>query len=130
MVEGFAQSREFVASTAADVIDFMRALGGGDRITGGWASRIDGGSGINDLWGGNLADTFVFRAQEYGRHVIHDFEAWDFLDFQGFGYDDPGDVRAHLTQSGLDVTFVDQSATVTLRNTTLAQVTDDMFIFS
>ena len=130
VVEGFAQSREFVASTAADVIDFMRALGGGDRITGGWASRINGGSGTNDLWGGNLADTFVFWAGEYGRQVIHDFEAWDFLGFQGFGYDDPGDVRAHLTQSGLDVTFDDQSATVTLRNTTLAELTDDMFIFS
>ncbi len=121
VVLGFAQSREFVAGTAQDVKDFVRGLGAHDEIRGG--------GGSNTLWGGQMADTFIFEARDGGQDRVMDLEAWDYLSFQGFGYADAGDIRAHLVQSGADVAFQDQGVNVTLVNTQLAALTDDMFVF-
>ena len=62
-------------------------------------------------------------------HRVMDFEAWDRLVFRDFGYDDAFDIRRHMTQSGADVVFQDQSVTVTLSNTQLAAITDDSLTF-
>ena len=121
VVAGFAQSREFVNDTAEAVTDFVRGFGGGDTL--------DGGAGDNRLWGGMLADAFVFDADDMAHHRVMDFEAWDRLVFRDFGYDDAFDIRRHLTQSGADVVFQDQSVTVTLSNTQLAAITDDSLTF-
>ena len=81
------------------------------------------------LWGGNLADEFVFDADQPAHHRVMDFEAWDYLTFRDFGYDDAGDVRSHMAQSLANVVFHDQGVTVTLLNLQLAAITDDMFLF-
>ena len=122
VVAGFAQSREFVNDTAAAATDFVRNLGGGDTI--------EGGAGQNVLWGGMLADEFVFDADDMAHHRVMDFEGWDFLTFRDFGYDDAQDIRARMTQTGADVVFQDQGVTVTLVNTQLAGITDDSLIFA
>lgn len=58
-----------------------------------------------------------------------DLETWDYLSFGNFGYDDPGDIRAHIVQRGADVVFEDRGVTVTLANMQLAALADDMFAF-
>ena len=72
----------------------------------------------------------MFRADEPALHRIGDLEAWDFLEFQGFGYDDAGDIRARMTDDGDTARFEDQGVIVLLYGTTLAALTDDMFRFS
>jgi Ca2+-binding RTX toxin-like protein len=121
VVEGFAQGREFVSTTAGAVKDFVRSLGGGDELAGG--------AGTNRLWGGILADTFVFDATQGGQHRVMDLEAWDHLSFGNFGYEDAADIRAKLVQLGDDVVFEDQGVRVTLVNMQLAALADDMFMF-
>jgi hypothetical protein len=73
---------------------------------------------------------FRFRAPDAGTHRVQDFEAWDYLDFRGFGYDDMADATARMTQTGADVTFADQGTTVVLANTQMASLQADHFIFS
>lgn len=104
VVEGFVQSREFVASTAPALRDWMLEQGTDDVL--------DGGGGRNVLMGGPLSDTFVFRAADNGRHVVVDAEPWDRLVFEGFGYGAPADVAAHLRAAGADTIFADQGVTI------------------
>jgi hypothetical protein len=121
VVRGFAQSGEFVAATAPAVKDWIRAQGQNDVL--------DGGAGTNDLWGGMMADVFQFHQSGAGTHRVQDFEAWDYLDFRGFGYGSIADATAHMTQTGADVTFADQGTTVVLLNTQLASLQADHFVF-
>ena len=121
VVLGFAESREFVTATAADIKAFVRSLGPHDEIRGG--------GGTNTLTGGQLDDTFVFDAGVAADNRITDLEVWDHLSFQGFGYAGAGDIRAHLVQTGADVVFRDQGVTVTLAHTQMGALTDDMFVF-
>lgn len=122
VVQGFAQSVEFAAATAADLKGWIRALGQDDVLIGGF--------GENRLYGGALTDAFVFDAVTDGTHRVMDLEAWDYLRFDGFGYDSMADLRAHLTQVAPDqVEFADQGVVVRFAHTTLAQLTDDMFLF-
>lgn len=118
VVRGFSQSGEFVNATAAGLKAWVRAQGVDDRLAGG--------TGDNALWGGILADEFRFNAHEPGTHRVMDLESWDYLNFQGFGYDDPGAARAHMVQQGTDVVFADQNVTVILANTQLGSIVDDM----
>jgi uncharacterized protein YkwD len=120
VVQGFAQSREFSAATAGAAAAFVRALGPDDELRGG--------TGSNLLWGGALADSFIFDTTP-ATHRVMDLETWDRLVFQGFGHDSAAAIRAHLAQSGADVVFADRGVTVVLANTQLAQITDDMLGF-
>ena len=120
IVLGFAESREFVSATAAGLKTFVRSLGPQDEIRGGGGSNL--------LWGGQLADTFVFGT-EAAAHRVMDLEAWDLLSFQGFGYAGAGDIRAHMAQTGADVVFHDRGVGVTLVQTELAALADDMLGF-
>ncbi|MCR9126268.1 MAG: DUF4214 domain-containing protein [Rhodobacteraceae bacterium] len=121
VVEGFSQSPEFVNATAANLTAWMRAQGDDDVL--------DGGGGRNVLTGGRMSDTFVFAAGDAGNHRVLDLEAWDTLAFRDFGYAAAADARAHLAQTGADVTFSDQGTDVVFQNTALALFDDDMFVF-
>ena len=119
VVQGFAQSQEFINNTATPLKDWVRAQG--------WHDSLDGGSGTNVLSGGILADRFVFDTADGGTHTVLDLEAWDGLVFNNFGYSGMPDALSHMTQTGSDVVFNDQGVTITFEHTTLAQITDDMF---
>jgi len=121
VVLGFSQSAEFVNATATATKGWIRSLGPHDEIAGG--------GGTNTLYGGKLADIFVFETGAPAHHRIMDMEAWDWLSFRGFGYDVASAARTHMTQTGTDVVFQDQDVTVTLADTRLSALTDDMFLF-
>ncbi|MEC3860168.1 DUF4214 domain-containing protein [Mesobacterium sp. TK19101] len=120
VVQGFAQSSEFVASSSAALKDWVRAQGVDDTI--------EPGNGDNIVSGGILADMFVFDADENGDTVVLDLEAWDYLRFDDFGYGSMADALADMDQDGADVVFRAQGVMVTFENTTLAEFTDDMFV--
>ncbi|EPX84474.1 protein of unknown function/Hemolysin-type calcium-binding repeat (2 copies) [Rubellimicrobium thermophilum DSM 16684] len=121
VVRGFAESREFQTKTAAGLKAWMRAQGVDDRI--------EGGPGNNLLQGGIGADVFVFDRSDGGTHRIADPEAWDWLQFRGFGYTQFAQVIEHMTQIGTDLRFQDQGTTVILSHTTVADLSPDMFLF-
>lgn len=114
VVEAFAQSREFVAKTSPELTAWAHAAGPDDVL--------DGGGGDDILMGGILSDSFVFHVDADGHHVVVDYEPWDRLEFNGFGYDIPQEARAHMTQAGRDVVFRDQGVEIVLNNTVLEDV--------
>ena len=111
VVQGFAQSQEFITAAQPDLKDWVLSLGPDDVL--------DGGGGANLLMGGMLSDTFVFRAAENGSHTIVDMEPWDVLRFQGFGYEDMLDVTAHLSEQESKLFFEDQGVSIVMLGTTL-----------
>jgi len=123
IVTGFSQSPEFTASTALDVTDWVRAQGLDDVL--------EGGRGTNVKLGGMWSDVFVFAATEPSDNTVVDFEVWDRIELNGFGYTRMADVRAHLTQIGEDVLFEDQGVSVLFETTGLDQLGGaDIFDFS
>ncbi|MEX0368946.1 MAG: DUF4214 domain-containing protein, partial [Ruegeria sp.] len=120
VVAGFAQSAEFRRNTEDDLVAWMRAQGIDDVL--------DGGAGDNVLFGGILADCFVFTPWDDGHHEVVGFEDWDLLDVSAFDYRDAAEARAQFTQTGDGAVFSDQGVTVTLDGVALAQLTDDMFL--
>ena len=121
VVRGFAQSNEFVLSSADGLKSWMKGLGTDDTL--------NGGGGNNVLVGGLFADVFVFNKATPSTNTIRDFEAWDALSFEGFGYTSALDVRAHLTQNASNVVFANQGTQIILEGTHLASLTDDAFGF-
>jgi len=121
VVLGFSESQEFITGTASDVDQWVRDQGVQDVI--------DGGSGTTQMFGGILADAFVFSAQQGGTHTVYDLENWDELWFDNFGYTGLEDVTANMTQQGADVVFEDQGVTVTLRNVELDSGSADIRLF-
>lgn len=117
VVQGFSQSREFIAATNPDLKDWMREQGVQDTLAPG--------GGSNQLWGGEMADVFVFSAADVGTSHINDFEAWDFLRLEGFGYANAGAAIANLSQSGANVVFEDQGTTITIADAQLAMFAED-----
>ncbi|MEM8868809.1 MAG: hypothetical protein AAGE38_00290, partial [Pseudomonadota bacterium] len=75
------------------------------------------------LSGGLLSDSFVFSTDAPGRDVVLDYEPWDRLEFQGFGYATPEDARDRMAQVGADVVFDDQGVQVVVQNTLLEEIT-------
>jgi Ca2+-binding RTX toxin-like protein len=120
VVEGFAQSRELVNTSARPLLDWVQAQGVDDALSGG--------AGTNTLMGGLLSDIFVFEQADAGTHEVLDLEAWDLVDFNGFGYATPAEAQSHMTQDGTDVVFTDQGTTVIFAQTALSDFTDGMFI--
>ena len=118
VVQGFAQSLEFIAKTAAPLHDWMN-----DR---GVVNRVDGAGGDDLLFGSPLVDAFVFRAGDAGHDTLVGLDAWDRLEFEGFGYADAADARAQFSQAGQDVLFADGDVAVTFVDTDLAMMSDAM----
>jgi Ca2+-binding RTX toxin-like protein len=118
VVEGFAQSQEFITSTTASLKTWVRGQG--------WQDELDGGAGTNVLAGGILADRFIFDSTEDGTHTVLDLEAWDILVLENFSYTSAAEAKTFMTETGSDVVFADQGVTITLENTTLTQIADDM----
>ena len=118
----FMQGAEATRIIEAQTLRWMWTRGADDVL--------DGGPGTNVLTGGLLSDTFVFDQSDAGTHTVLDLEAWDRLDFNGFGYT-PGtaaEALSHMTQVGTDVVFTDQGTTVIFAQTALSDFTDGMFI--
>lgn len=115
VVRGFAQSGEFTANTAQPFHDFMVAQEG---------DTIRGGAGNDLIHGGLLADTFQFDAADKGSDRVLQLDAWDSLEFTGFGYGSAAAVASHLTETANDVIFADQGVRVIFMNTDLATMED------
>jgi hypothetical protein len=121
VVEGFVQSREFIAATAEPLTDWMRSLGPDDRL--------EAGAGQNLLSGGLWSDAFVFQAGTASQNRVADLEPWDHVVLQGFGYDSAAQARSHMVQDGPDLVFSDQDVTIRFTGTGLAMMTDDILSF-
>lgn len=117
---GFSQSMEFKRSSADELVEFVEGIGTHDVIAGN--------GGDNVLSGGYFSDTFVFGNDAASSHTVTDLESWDMLDFTAFGFDSADDVISKLSQVEEDVVFAENDTTVTLQNTDLATLADDMII--
>lgn len=121
VVEAFVQSPEFRAASAGALAAWVRAQGIDDTL--------DGGAGHNLLFGGLMADRFVFHAGQDAHHIVTDLEPWDSLVFDGFGYAGHDDILAHMAQQGADVLFQDQGVRVTLMGQDLSVLgADDLLL--
>jgi hypothetical protein len=116
VVLGFSNSAEYVGKTDSALNAFMRST------FASFADTIDGGAGNDTLSGGFGPDTFVFTPGQGGSDVIHRFEAWDTLQFQGFSFPNLASAQASLAQSGQDVTFNAGGQQIIFTNTMLATV--------
>jgi hypothetical protein len=59
-----------------------------------------------------VESTFVFNAAEDGKDVILHIDAWDSVQFNGFGYNSDADVLARMATSGPDMRFTDQGVEI------------------
>ncbi|ODM49869.1 hypothetical protein A9320_12585 [Ruegeria sp. PBVC088] len=109
-----------VNAQADDLLDHMRALGQDDLLAGGADDDL--------LFGGVLSDTFQFDASEPGNDQVVGVEAWDMIEFVGFGYGTAAEARANMSQVGNDVVFTDQGETIVYLNTALGEITEDMIL--
>jgi Ca2+-binding RTX toxin-like protein/cytochrome c5 len=120
VVLGFSQSPQFVGSTAPALKQWMRSLGEHDRI--------DAGAGNNFVAGGQFADVFVFNAADQGSTTVVDFEAWDSIQLNGFGYSTKAEVRQEMNNVGNNLVFDDQGIEIIFHNANRAEFTDDMIL--
>lgn len=120
VVQGFAQSREFIASSAAGFVQFMQAQPLDDHLLGG--------AGDNLLLGGVGADSFVFVQSDGGVQRVADLERWDQIELQGFGYGAAAQALGHLSQSGANVLFEDQGVQIWFADRQLSDFSADMFV--
>ena len=82
------------------------------------------------LFGGRLADTFVFDASHAGRDRVADLEPWDRIALTGFGYETPQDALDHLARVGDTTVFSDQGVTIVFEHVVPAEFTPDMILLS
>ena len=118
VVEGFAQSPEFVAKTAEAFAAYMEATEG---------DTYDGGPGDDLMSGSLLADDFIFEREDAGRDRVLEVDAFDTASFLGFGYADATEARSHMTEVNLDVVFADQGVSVIFMHTDMETI-DSMTI--
>ena len=90
---------------------------------------INGGAGIDTLRGDAGADTFVFETGTGSDTVIDYNDADDMLDFSEFGFIDVNDALSNAvdTPDG-DVVFTIGSDVITIEDTTIADITDNMIV--
>lgn len=89
---------------------------------------IDGGLGDDELTGGGGNDTFVVA----GRDTIMDYTAGDHIDLRSFsGINSFSQFSTGLVQQGADTLLTLSAADViTIKNTTVGQLTADSFVLS
>lgn len=121
VVQGFAQSTEFIANTEQTFQTYMGSFAG---------NTISGGAGDDIILSGHTADTFVFNANEDGKDTVLQFDPWDTLRFEGFGYSTASDALAQMQASGSDVMFSDQGVDITFSGVDLAVIAQADFIFA
>ena len=121
VVNTFAQSAEFTNATTPSFDTFIRSTDG---------DELNGGPGDDTLYSGIAADTFVFNADDAGTDRILQFDAWDAVQFNGFGYGDSSDVTANLSVQGADVLFADQDVEIIFSGTDLATLQNADYLFS
>lgn len=120
VVQGFAQSAEFVSATTPRLDTYMKAQALDDRILGG--------AGDNLLMGGIGADVFVFLQDDGGKQRVADLQRWDHVELQGFGYATAAAAMLHLRQNGRDVVFEDQGVEIWFADRRLADFDAGIFI--
>ncbi|WP_226629417.1 DUF4214 domain-containing protein [Alloyangia pacifica] len=126
VVEGFSQSAEFQAATAADLKEWLRDVDYGSGSI--YHDLLHPGSGSNLLAGGIGADVFEFAQSDGGSNRVLDLEPWDYVALEGFGYADAAAALAQMSQDGSDVSFDDQGVSILFSQTLLAEITDDMIL--
>jgi Ca2+-binding RTX toxin-like protein len=119
---GFIQSIEMLNFTDSTYYSWVKSQGIDDTISGGYDT--------DKLAGGLLADKFIFNQSEYGHDTVSDFEPWDQIEFQYFGFTQASDVNAYLQQVGDNVVFdYSSDVSITFLNTELTDFSDDSFTF-
>ncbi|MEM9170422.1 MAG: calcium-binding protein, partial [Pseudomonadota bacterium] len=112
--------------------DRLIGIDGDDTLSGGDGNdRLEGRAGDDRLSGGAGFDIFEF-APGFGNDVITDFEDTDFIFLTGFGaaFDTFAEVIAAAVEiDGDTVITFGTDATLTLENTTIAQLEADQFLF-
>lgn len=119
---GFIESQEMIGVSNANYTPWVRSQGVDDTIRGGMGNDI--------LAGGVLSDVFYFDVNDTGNDIVRDLEAWDYVQFEGFGFSSASDVLALMTQIGDEVVFSSGGVNINFLDTQLSDFTDDMFIFT
>ncbi|MCB1333944.1 MAG: DUF4214 domain-containing protein [Roseivivax sp.] len=135
VVEGFAQSAEFIAASAGAMTAWMR----GDATNPDWRNSgfddlMTGGAGQDTLFGGFGSDAFVFLVEDGAgagsQDTIIGLEPWDMIGFSGgtgnFGYADAAEALTHFSDQSGNVVFSDQGHTVTFVGADMAWFTPEM----
>ncbi|MCF2903367.1 DUF4214 domain-containing protein [Octadecabacter sp. CECT 8868] len=120
VVQGFAQSAEFISATAESLKDWIVAQGVDDELEAGSDGTV--------LAGGSLSDSFVF-SESVAESSVLDLEAWDFIDLTDFDLASVAEAQGLFSQQGDDVVFDDNAnAMVTFVGTDISLITDDMIL--
>ena len=89
---------------------------------------LNGGAGDDVLRGEAGADTFVFEVGGDNDVVIDWADADDFLDLTDFGFANTAAAMATATQVGSDVVFTIGSDSITIEDTTTADIMDNLIL--
>jgi len=89
---------------------------------------LNGGAGNDTLRGEAGLDTFVFEVGGGNDVIIDWIDADDLLDLTDFGFADSAAAIASAAQVGSDVVFTIGSDSITIEDTTLADITDNLII--
>ncbi|MCR8550914.1 DUF4214 domain-containing protein [Salipiger sp. P9] len=116
VVQGLAQSVEFIEKSDDDFMAFMRATPG---------DSLEGGAGDDLIYGAILSDVFVVDAEAAGTDRVLLLDRWDSVDLSAFDYASAAEARSHLQEVGRDVVFADGDVRVVFANSALA-VFDDV----
>ena len=118
-VAGFSQSAEFINNMAPIVESWVQGNGTDDVL--------DGGAGDDVLVGGLLADQFHFTFSEGGDDTVADFEMWDTIVLNGFGFASAAAAAAAFTQDGSDAVYDHANGEIRLEDVIASNLTADEF---
>lgn len=120
VVEGFAQSAEFIVATTSDYEQWMRDQGTDDRLSSG------GGSDV--MIGGAGADVFVLAAGE--TVTVVDLDPWDTLELTGFGFAGSADAIAAFETVGADLVLSEAGSDLVLQGAASAGLSDEQILLA
>jgi len=110
--------------------DILTGDSGTNYITGEAGNDVlNGGAGNDTLRGDEGADTFVFDVGTFRDRVIDfDDSENDMLDFSDFGFTDINDALSNAANVSGDVVFTIGSDIITIEDTTISEITDNLII--